>query len=102
VRLADTGLLLEVERDLTTPGDEAKFGGGKVLRDGMGQSARASRADGALDLVITNAVVLDTGASSRRTSACAMVGSWALGKAGEPRRDGRRHPGDGGRARAPR
>ena len=59
VRLADTDLLVEVERDLTVPGEEAKFGGGKVLRDGMGQSARATRADGALDLVITNAVVLD-------------------------------------------
>jgi urease subunit alpha len=59
IRLADTGLLVEVERDLTVPGEEAKFGGGKVLRDGMGQSARATRASGTLDLVVTNAVVLD-------------------------------------------
>jgi urease subunit alpha len=59
IRLADTDLFIEVERDLTVPGEEAKFGGGKVLRDGMGQSARATRASGALDLVITNAVVLD-------------------------------------------
>jgi urease subunit alpha len=59
VRLADTDLFIEVERDLTVPGEEAKFGGGKVLRDGMGQSARATRAGGALDLVITNAVILD-------------------------------------------
>ena len=59
VRLADTDLFVEVERDLTVPGDEAKFGGGKVLRDGMGQSARATRADGALDLVITNALIVD-------------------------------------------
>jgi len=59
VRLADTDILIEVERDFTVYGDEIKFGGGKVIRDGMGQSARATSADGALDLVITNALVLD-------------------------------------------
>ncbi len=59
IRLADTELLIEVERDLTVAGDEAKFGGGKALRDGMGQSATATSAEGALDLVITNAVILD-------------------------------------------
>jgi urease subunit alpha len=59
VRLADTELLIEIERDLTVPGEEAKFGGGKVIRDGMGQSPRATRASGALDLVITNAIILD-------------------------------------------
>jgi urease subunit alpha len=59
VRLADTELLIRVERDLTVPGEEAKFGGGKVLRDGMGQSAGATRAAGALDTVVTNAVILD-------------------------------------------
>src|ERR1700741_2809721 len=59
VRLADTDLLIEIERDLTTPGDEAKFGGGKVLRDGMGQSASATSQAGALDVVITNAVIVD-------------------------------------------
>src|SRR5262249_58752630 len=59
VRLADTELLIRIERDLTVPGEEAKFGGGKVIRDGMGQSARATRADGVLDLVITNAVIVD-------------------------------------------
>jgi urease subunit alpha len=59
IRLADTDLLIEVERDLTTPGEEAKFGGGKVIRDGMGQSPAATRARGALDLVVTNAVILD-------------------------------------------
>ncbi len=58
VRLADTELLIEVERDYTTYGDEVKFGGGKVIRDGMGQSP-ISRADGAVDLVITNALILD-------------------------------------------
>src|SRR5438552_16093418 len=59
IRLADTELLIEIERDLTTPGDEAKFGGGKVLRDGMGQSASATSKAGALDVVITNAVIMD-------------------------------------------
>ena len=59
VRLADTELLIEVERDFTTYGDEVKFGGGKVIRDGMGQSARATAGDGVLDLVITNALILD-------------------------------------------
>src|SRR5438309_1334936 len=59
VRLADTELLIEVERDFTVYGDEVKFGGGKVIRDGMGQSARATAGEGVLDLVITNAVVLD-------------------------------------------
>jgi urease subunit alpha len=59
VRLADTTLLAEVERDLTVPGEEAKFGGGKVIRDAMGQSATITSAQGALDLVITNALIID-------------------------------------------
>jgi urease subunit alpha len=59
VRLADTELLIEVEKDFTVYGDEVKFGGGKVIRDGMGQSARATAAEGVLDLVITNALILD-------------------------------------------
>lgn len=58
IRLADTELIIEVEEDLTTYGDEVKFGGGKVIRDGMGQSP-ISRQDGAVDLVITNALILD-------------------------------------------
>jgi len=58
VRLADTDLIVEVERDLTTHGEEVKFGGGKVIRDGMGQS-QATRAAGAVDTVITNALILD-------------------------------------------
>ncbi|MEM7066908.1 MAG: urease subunit alpha [Cyanobacteria bacterium P01_B01_bin.77] len=58
VRLADTALVIEVERDFTTYGDEVKFGGGKVIRDGMGQSP-ITRADGAVDMVITNALILD-------------------------------------------
>src|SRR5580765_1013070 len=59
VRLADTELIVEVEKDFTSYGDEITFGGGKVIRDGMGQSARATRAGGALDLVITNALIVD-------------------------------------------
>lgn len=59
IRLADTNLIIEVEKDLTTYGEEAKFGGGKTLRDGMGQSVKACRADGVPDLVITNALILD-------------------------------------------
>ena len=58
VRLADTELIVEVEKDLTTYGDEVKFGGGKVIRDGMGQS-QVARADGAVDTVITNALIVD-------------------------------------------
>jgi urease subunit alpha len=58
VRLGDTDLVIEVEKDLTTYGEEVKFGGGKVIRDGMGQSQR-SRAEGAMDTVITNALILD-------------------------------------------
>src|SRR5262245_53000992 len=58
VRLADTSLVIEIEKDFTTYGEEVKFGGGKVIRDGMGQS-QVTNADGAVDTVITNAVVLD-------------------------------------------
>src|SRR6201989_726854 len=58
VRLADTELFIRVEEDRTIYGEEVKFGGGKVIRDGMGQS-QVSRAAGAVDTVITNAVILD-------------------------------------------
>src|SRR6516225_12105475 len=58
VRLADTDILIEVEKDYTVYGEEVKFGGGKVIRDGMGQSQR-SRNEGAVDTVITNALILD-------------------------------------------
>ena len=58
VRLADTELLIEVEQDHTTYGEEVKFGGGKVIRDGMGQS-QATRAEGAADTVLTNALIVD-------------------------------------------
>ena len=58
VRLGDTDIIIEVERDLTTCGEEVEFGGGKVIRDGMGQS-RIPRSGGAVDTVITNALILD-------------------------------------------
>ncbi|HUY13297.1 MAG TPA: urease subunit alpha [Terriglobia bacterium] len=84
IRLADTNLFIEVERDFTHPGDEAVFGGGKVLRDGMGQSATATSGDGALDLVITNAVILDHwGIVKADIGICGgrIIG---IGKAGNP------------------
>ena len=59
VRLADTDLIIEVEKDYTVYGDEVKFGGGKTIRDGMGQSVKTCSKDGDLDLVITNALILD-------------------------------------------
>ena len=59
VRLADSSLVIEVEKDYTTYGDEVKFGGGKTIRDGMGQSVKACSKDGVLDLVITNCLILD-------------------------------------------
>ncbi|MDR2110409.1 MAG: urease subunit alpha [Spirochaetaceae bacterium] len=59
IRLADTELFIEIERDCTVYGDEIKFGGGKTIRDGMGQSAHTTSAGGDLDLVITNAVIVD-------------------------------------------
>ena len=60
IRLADTDLLIRIERDFAVPGDESKFGGGKVIRDGMGQSPTATRVGGTPDLVITNVIVLDS------------------------------------------
>lgn len=59
VRLGDTDLWIEVEKDFTNYGEEMIFGGGKTIRDGMGQNGRITGKDGALDLVITNAVILD-------------------------------------------
>src|SRR6185312_9946122 len=59
IRLADTDILIEVEKDLISHGDECVFGGGKTLRDGLAQTSGITSANGALDFVITNAVVLD-------------------------------------------
>ncbi|SCD22717.1 urease subunit alpha [Brucella inopinata] len=83
VRLADTDLIIEVERDLTTYGEEVKFGGGKVIRDGMGQS-QLSRAEGAMDTVITNALILDH-SGIYKADIGLLDGRIALiGKAGNP------------------
>jgi len=73
VRLADTELFIEVEQDLTTYGDEVKFGGSKVIRDRMGQSP-ISNADGAVDVVITNALILDWWALLKLILALKTVG----------------------------
>jgi urease subunit alpha len=83
LRLADTDLILEVERDCTVYGDEVKFGGGKVIRDGMGQ-AQASRADGAVDTVITNAVILDWWGIVKADIGLRDGRIVAIGKAGNP------------------
>jgi urease subunit alpha len=84
VRLGDTDLFAEVEQDLTTPGDEVKFGGGKVIRDGMGQSPEATRGGGAPDLVITNALILDYTGVYKADVAVRNGLISAIGKAGNP------------------
>ena len=84
VRLGDTDLFIEVESDHTVYGDEVKFGGGKVIRDGMGQSPSASREDGAPDLVITNALVLDYTGIFKADIAVREGRISAIGKAGNP------------------
>ena len=83
VRLADTQLFIEVEQDLTTYGDEVKFGGGKVIRDGMGQS-QVSRADGAVDTVITNALIVDVNGIYKADIGLKDGLIHAVGKAGNP------------------
>jgi len=84
VRLGDTGLIIEVEADRTVYGDEVKFGGGKVIRDGMGQSPEATRAGGAPDLVITNALILDYTGIYKADVAIRDGRIAAIGKAGNP------------------
>ena len=84
VRLGDTDLFIEVESDHTVYGDEVKFGGGKVIRDGMGQSPSASREAGAPDLVITNALVLDHTGIFKADIAVREGRISAIGKAGNP------------------
>ena len=83
MRLADTELVLEVEKDFTLYGDEVKFGGGKVIRDGMGQS-QATNASGAVDTVITNAVVLDHWGIVKADVGLKDGRIAAIGKAGNP------------------
>src|SRR5919204_5229794 len=83
LRLADTDLVIEVEKDLTTYGEEVKFGGGKVIRDGMGQSQVTSR-QGAVDTVITNAVIVDTWGVVKADVGIKDGKIHAIGKAGNP------------------
>jgi urease subunit alpha len=83
VRLADTDLIVEVEKDLTTYGEEVKFGGGKVIRDGMGQS-QASRKQGAVDTVITNALIIDHSGIVKADVGLRDGRICAIGKAGNP------------------
>lgn len=83
VRLADTELFIEVEKDYTTYGDEVKFGGGKVIRDGMGQSP-LSRQDGAVDVVITNALILDWWGIVKADIGIKDGKIFKIGKAGNP------------------
>ncbi len=83
LRLADTDLVIEVERDLTTYGEEVKFGGGKTIRDGMGQSQR-TRAEGAVDTLITNALILDHTGIYKADVGLRDGRIHAIGKAGNP------------------
>ena len=83
VRLADTDLMIEVEKDLTSYGEEVKFGGGKVIRDGMGQS-QVTRAEGAADTVITNALIVDVTGIVKADVALRDGRIAKIGKAGNP------------------
>ncbi|MFT4180943.1 MAG: urease subunit alpha [Rhizobium sp.] len=83
VRLADTELFIEVEKDFTTYGEEVKFGGGKVIRDGMGQS-QVTRANGAVDTVITNALIVDHWGIVKADVGLKDGRIAAIGKAGNP------------------
>ncbi|MFP3921256.1 MAG: urease subunit alpha, partial [Dichotomicrobium sp.] len=83
VRLADTDLVIEVEKDHTTYGEEVKFGGGKVIRDGMGQS-QVTRAGGAVDTVITNALIVDAGGIVKADVGIRDGRIAGIGKAGNP------------------
>ena len=83
VRLADTELFIEVEKDFTVYGDEVKFGGGKVIRDGMGQS-QIRRSEGAVDTVITNALILDYWGVVKADIGIKDGRIASIGKAGNP------------------
>jgi urease subunit alpha len=84
IRLGDTDLVIAIEHDATVYGDEAIFGGGKVIRDGMGQSATASRAAGSPDLVITNVVIVDSSGIRKADVGVRDGRIWGIGKAGNP------------------
>ena len=83
IRLADTDLFIEVEHDYTTYGEEVKFGGGKVIRDGMGQS-QVSRKNGAVDTVITNALIVDVNGIYKADIGIKNGLIHKIGKAGNP------------------
>src|SRR5580704_19660038 len=82
VRLADTALHIEVERDFTVYGEEVKFGGGKVIRDGMGQGQATS--DAVADTVITNALIVDYWGIVKADVGLKSGAIWGIGKAGNP------------------
>src|SRR6188474_3512944 len=82
VRLADTELIIEVERDCTTYGEEVTFGGGKVIRDGMGQSQQTNAV--AVDLVLTNALIIDHWGIIKADIGIKQGRIAAIGKAGNP------------------
>ena len=83
IRLADTELFIEIEKDYTTYGEEVKFGGGKVIRDGMGQS-QITNLDGAVDTVITNAIILDYTGIIKADIGIKNGYIYKIGKAGNP------------------
>ena len=84
IRLADTELFIEIEKDFSVYGEEAKFGGGKTIRDGMAQSARATRDEGVLDFVITNAMIIDHWGIVKGDIGIKDGKVVAVGKAGNP------------------
>src|SRR5215471_8662712 len=84
IRLGDTDLFILVEHDATVYGDEAIFGGGKVIRDGMGQSATATRAAGSPDLIITNVILLDASGIRKADVGVRDGRICGIGKAGNP------------------
>ena len=84
VRLADTDLIIEIEKDYTVYGDEAKFGGGKTIRDGMAQSATAIRDEGVLDFVITSVMIIDHSGIFKADIGIKNGRIVGIGKAGNP------------------
>ena len=84
VRLADTDLIIEIEKDYTVYGDEAKFGGGKTIRDGMAQSATAMRDEGVLDFVMTSAMIIDHSGIFKADIGIKNGRIVGIGKAGNP------------------
>src|SRR6188768_4479685 len=83
VRLADTDIIVEVEKDFTIYGEDVKFGGGKVIRDGMGQSQMTNK-QGAVDTVITNALIVDYWGIVKADIGLKDGRIWKIGKAGNP------------------